>query len=272
MTKKFLGLCAVMALSVNLAYAVEGNTKKSEPPAPLFKDPSTSIEMVYVKGGCYQMGAADDDCDATVEERPLHEVCVDDFYIGRYEVTQGQWKSVMGSNTIDLSTCKEDNCPVDNVSWNEVQDFIKKLNSKSGGNKYRLPTEAEWEYAARSGGKDERYAGGKDLEKVAWYADNSGKINHLVGTKAPNGLGIYDMSGNVWEMTSDWYGTTYYSSSPRNNPTGPSIGDDHVIRGGCRTGGVPNQRTTRRININDRTKGNGRGGNVGFRLLMSSLL
>jgi formylglycine-generating enzyme required for sulfatase activity len=218
------------------------------------------------------MGAADDDCDATPEERPAHEVCVGDFYIGRYEVTQGQWKAVMGSNTSASSTCAADDCPVDNVSWADVQGYIGALNGKngrSGEGRYRLPTEAEWEYAARSGGRAERYAGGNDLAKVSWYADNSGKINHPVGSKAPNGLGLYDMSGNVWEMTSDWYGSTYYSTSPRDNPTGPAAGDDHVIRGGCRTGGVANQRTSRRIFINDRTKGNGRGGNVGFRLVMT---
>jgi formylglycine-generating enzyme required for sulfatase activity len=224
--------------------------------------------MVFVKGGCYQMGASADDCDASPDERPVHEVCVHDFYLGTYEVTQGQWKAVMGSNTSEASTCREYNCPVDNISWSDVQEFIRRLNSRSGGNRYRLPTEAEWEYAARSGGKSETYSGGKEVGKVSWYAENSGKINHPVGTKAPNGLGIYDMSGNVWEMTSDWYASNYYAGSPRNNPSGPDSGADHVVRGGCRTGGVVNQRTTRRTYINDRTKGTGKGGNVGFRLLM----
>ena len=266
MAKKFWVLFAVVVFSVNLAYAVEGNTKVRVSPAPLFKDPTTGIEMVYVKGGCYQMGATDDDCDGTPEERPVHEVCVDDFYLGKYEVTQGQWKSIMGSNTSTLSTCREDNCPIDNVSWSDAQDFISRLNSRSDGSKYRLPTEAEWEYAARSGGKSEKYSGGNDVGSASWNAENSGKINHPVGTKAPNGLGIYDMSGNVWEMTNDWYGSNYYSSSPRNNPAGPSSGIDRVVRGGCRTGGVLNQRTARRIYVYDRT-GSDRGGNVGFRLL-----
>jgi formylglycine-generating enzyme required for sulfatase activity len=269
MTKKFLVLCAVMVISVNLAYAVEGNTKVSVTPEPLFKDPATGREMVYVKGGCYQMGATDDDCDANPEERPLHEVCVGDFYMGKYEVTQGQWKAIMGSNTSTLSTCGEDNCPVDTVSWSDVQDFIRRLNNKSVGSKYRLPTEAEWEYAARSGGKSEKFSGGKDVNSVSWNAENSGKINHPVGTKAPNGLGIYDMSGNVWEITNDWYGENYYKNSPRINPLGPSSGVDHVVRGGCRTGGVANQRTSRRTYVADRTKGKDRGGNVGFRLLMA---
>ena len=269
MAKKFWVPCAVIVLSVNLAYADDSNTKAGVSPVSLFKDPTTGMEMVYVKGGCYQMGATSDDCDANTEEKPAHEVCVDNFYLGKYEVTQGQWKLIMGSNTSALSTCGGDNCPIDNVSWSDVQDFISRLNSRSGGSKFRLPTEAEWEYAARSGGRSEKYSGGKDVGSVSWYAENSGKINHPVGTKNPNGLGIYDMSGNVWEMINDWYGSTYYSSSPRNHPTGPSSGVDHVVRGGCRTGGVANQRTTRRTYINDRTKVSGRGGNVGFRLLMT---
>jgi len=266
MAKIFWVLFAVIVLSVNLAYAVEGNSKMSVSSAPFFKDPATGMEMVYVKGGCYQMGATGDDCDANPEERPAHEVCVEDFYLGKYEVTQGQWKSIMGSNTSTISTCGEDNCPVDNVSWSDVQGFISRLNSRNGGSQYRLPAEAEWEYAARSGGKSEKFSGGKDVDSVSWNAENSGKINHPVGTKAPNGLGVYDMSGNVWEMTNDWFGSNYYSSSPRNNPTGPTSGIDRVIRGGCRTGGSLNQRTSRRIYVYDRT-GSDRGGNVGFRLL-----
>lgn len=269
MSMNFLFLFAGIVLSASLVCADGGGTKESVSPAPLFKDPITGMEMVYVRGGCYQMGATDDDCDATPEERPAHEVCVNDFYIGKYEVTQGVWKSIMGSNTVAISTCGEVNCPIDNITWPEAQAFIEKLNGRSGGIKYRLPTEAEWEYAARSGGKSEKFSGGNDLGSVAWHAENSGKVNHLVGTKAPNGLGVYDMSGNVWEMTNDWYAGDYYSRSPRNNPAGPTSGADHVIRGGCRTGGAVNQRTTRRININDRTKGTGRGGNVGFRLVMT---
>jgi formylglycine-generating enzyme required for sulfatase activity len=269
MFKYLLIICITIVLTVNLLYAVEGNFNVIAPhvPAPIFKDPITGTELIYVKGGCYQMGASDDDCDATHDEKPAHGVCVDDFYLGKYEVTQGQWKSIMGSNTSSSSTCSGDDCPVDNVSWSEVQEFISRLNSRSVGSKYRLPTEAEWEYAAKSGGKRETYSGGGDINSVAWYRENSGEKNHPVGTKASNGLGLHDMSGNVWEMTSDWYSSDYYAHSPRNNPTGPNSGVDHVVRGGCRTGGVANQRTTRRTFINDRTAGRGRGGNVGIRLL-----
>jgi sulfatase modifying factor 1 len=276
MTEKFLVLFAVLVLSVNLAYAVERNKASASPP-PLFKDPTTGIEMVYVKGGCYQMGDIfyeeknEEMGFDRSEERPVHEVCVDDFYLGKYEVTQGQWKAIMGSNTAELSTCKEDNCPVDNVSWGDAQDFIGRLNSRSGGSRYRLPTEAEWEYAARSGGKRERYAGGNDVDSVARYNNNSeykegsGYKHYPVGTKGPNGLGIYDMSGNVWEMTSDWYDGHYYSSSPRNNPAGPSSGPGRTLRGGCTGGSADNQRTARRKSNSEYAVD--RKDSIGFRLL-----
>ncbi|MBI4843838.1 MAG: SUMF1/EgtB/PvdO family nonheme iron enzyme [Nitrospirae bacterium] len=181
-------------------------------------------DMVYVKGGCYQMG--DTFGDGSGDEKPVHEVCVDDFYIGKYEVTQGQWRDVMGNNPSEFSGCGDD-CPVENVSWNGIREFIRKL----GGN-YRLPTEAEWEYAARSGGKKEKYASGDNVDSVAWYGSNSGNNTHQVGRKAANGLGIYDMSGNVWEWVQDWYGESYYQNSPRNNPQGPSSGQLRVRRGG----------------------------------------
>jgi formylglycine-generating enzyme required for sulfatase activity len=261
-----LVLIAVMVVLVNTTFVVEGSTMKNASPAPLFKDPATSMEMIYVKGGCYQMG--DIFGDGESEEKPAHEVCVDDFYIGKYEVTQGQWKKIMGTNPSFDSGCKgDDTCPVDCVSWNDAQEFISRLNKKSTGNKYRLPTEAEWEYAARSGGKSERYSGGNDVDSVAWYAENSGKKNHPVGAKASNGLGIYDMSGNVWEWTSDWYGSGYYSNSPRTNPAGPDkpagLYSDRVIRGGCKTGEAANQRTFRRT----AHEPDYRADKIGFRLL-----
>jgi formylglycine-generating enzyme required for sulfatase activity len=124
-----------------------------------------------------------------------------------------------------------DEYPVEQVSWNDVQGFIRKLNEKTG-QFYRLPTEAEWEYAARSGGKPEKYSGGDAVDAVAWYRSTSGGKSHAVGTKAPNGLGIHDMSGNVWEWVQDRYDSGYYSSSPRNNPKGPSSGTHRVGRGG----------------------------------------
>lgn len=196
-----------------------------EPP----KAAAVGIELVFVKGGCFQMG--DTFGDGEADEKPVHEVCVDDFSMGKYEVTQGQWKAIMGNNP---SYFKDygDTCPVEKVSWNDIQDFIQKLNSRTG-KRYRLPTEAEWEYAARSGGKNEKYAGTNDnLDDYAWYTSNSGSKTHPVGQKRPNNLGLYDMSGNVWEWVQDWYDAGYYKNSPKNNPQGPSSGTSVVLRGG----------------------------------------
>ena len=182
------------------------------------------IEMVFVPGGTFQMGSENGDSDET----PVHSVTVSDFYIGKYEVTQAQWQAVMGRNP---SYFKGSNHPVEKVSWNDVQEFIKKLNQQTGKN-FRLPTEAEWEYAARGGNKSRgyKYSGSNTIGEVAWYGDNSGKTTHPVGQKQGNELGIYDMSGNVWEWCADWYGK--YNSSPASNPRGPSSGTDRVGRGG----------------------------------------
>lgn len=201
-----------------------------------FTDSTTGMKFVFVKGGCYQMG----------ESYNAHEVCVDDFYMGKYEVTQGQWKAVMGNNPSYFKDCG-DNCPVESVSWNDIQEFISKLNQKitpqspplsKGGGKggYRLPTEAEWEYAAKSGGKNEKWAGTSSESKLgdyAWYDTSAGSETYPVGQKKPNGLGIYDMSGNVSEWVNDWYGSDYYKSSPKDNPKGPNSGAYRAHRGGC---------------------------------------
>jgi formylglycine-generating enzyme required for sulfatase activity len=183
------------------------------------------IEMVYVKGGTFQMGSNDGESD----EKPKHSVTLSDFYIGKYEVTQKQWREIMGNNPSNFKNC--DNCPVENVSWNDVQEFIKKLNQKTGEN-YRLPTEAEWEYAARGGAQSRgyKYAGSNNIGEVAWYGDNRSGKTHSVGGKKPNELGIYDMSGNVWEWCNDWYGN--YSAGSQRNPQGSSSGASLVLRGG----------------------------------------
>ena len=190
-----------------------------------------NIEMVFVKGGTFTMGAtAEQGSDAESDEKPTHSVTVSDFYIGKYEVTQAQWKAVMGSNP---SYSKGDNLPVEWVSWNDIQEFITKLNAQTG-KKFRLPTEAEWEYAARGGNKSKgyKYSGSNSISDVAWYGDNSSSKIHPVGQKSPNELGIYDMSGNVWEWCQDWYSSSAYSSSSQTNPTGPSSGSSRVLRGG----------------------------------------
>jgi formylglycine-generating enzyme required for sulfatase activity len=194
------------------------------------KDAGVNIDMVAVKGGTFKMGCTSGQSDCDDDEKPVHSVTVDDFYIGKYEVTQAQWKAIMGSNPSHFDDCGS-NCPVKKVSWKKVQEFIKKLNQKTGKN-YRLPTEAEWEYAARGGSKSKgyKYAGSNSIGTVAWYNDNSGSETHPVGQKQPNELGLYDMSGNVYEWCSDWYGD--YSSSSQTNPKGPSSGSNRVLRGG----------------------------------------
>lgn len=183
--------------------------------------------MVAVKGGTFTMGATYD--DAEVDEEPAHKVTLSDYYIGQTEVTQALWEAVMGSNP---SNHKGDNLPVENVSWDDCQVFIQKLNQLTG-KQFRLPTEAEWEYAARGGRKsrDYKYAGDDYIGSVAWYSGNSGYETHPVATKQANELGIYDMSGNVWEWCSDWFGG--YQSSSQSDPQGPSSGSRRVYRGGC---------------------------------------
>ena len=188
-----------------------------------------NIEMVKVEAGSFNMGATPEMENPWEDEKPVHRVTLtNDYYIGKYEVTQALWQAVMGSNP---SNFKGDALPVEQVSWNDCQDFISKLNAMTG-KRFRLPTEAEWEYAARGGKKSRgyQYSGSNTLGDVAWYSDNSGKKTHDVGTKQPNELGIYDMTGNVWEWCQDWYGS--YSSSPQTNPTGAVRGSDRVNRGG----------------------------------------
>ena len=185
-----------------------------------------SFKMINVEGGTFRMGSNDSEADS--DEKPVHSVTLSDYYIGETEVTQELWEAVMGSNP---SGFKEPKNPVEIVSWDDCQEFIKKLNELTGKN-FRLPTEAEWEYAARGGNKSRgyKYSGSDNIGDVAWYWDNSSKEPHPVGTKSPNELGIYDMSGNVWEWCSDWYGD--YSSSSQTNPTGPATGSYRVNRGG----------------------------------------
>jgi formylglycine-generating enzyme required for sulfatase activity len=256
----------VLSTALGCAATVSGRSIGREPPGP---ETVAGIEVVLVQGGCFEMGADEDDCDATPEERPRHEVCLSAFGIGKYEVTRRQWVAVMGSNPSPSGTCARDDCPVDDVAWSDVQEFIARLNATTDGARWRLPTEAEWEYAARSRGKRELYAGGRRIDDLAWYRENSAGANHPVGGKTPNGLGLFDMSGNVWEMTSDRFDAEYYRRSPRDNPQGPSTGADHTLRGGGRADGRPHQRTTRRTSIGNRTLGAGRGGDVGFRLVLA---
>ena len=224
-----------------------------------FTDSVTGMEFVLVKGGCFAMG--DTFGDGLPDERPVREVCLDDFYLGKYEVTQKQWELVMGSNP---SRFKGGDRPVEQVSWSDVQRFISRLNDQSG-QKFRLPTETEWEYAARSSGKREKYAGTSqeiDLGQYAWYFLNSGSQTHAVGEKRRNDLGLYDMNGNVWEWCADWYGENYYQGRPKHNPEGPSTGSNKALRGGSWFNDAGNLRLAYRYAFSPEY----RAGTIGFRL------
>lgn len=187
--------------------------------------------MIYVEGGSFMMGAADNDNEAYDDENPRHKVTLDGFWMAETQVTQALWEAVMGNNP---SRFKGANRPVECVSWDNCQEFIRKLNELTGKN-FRLPTEAEWEYAARGGKHSQgyKYAGSNDLDSVAWYNDNSNNQTHNVKQKQPNELGLYDMTGNMWEWCNDWYDFSYYGNSPEHNPQGPDSGYFRVLRGGC---------------------------------------
>jgi formylglycine-generating enzyme required for sulfatase activity len=226
---------AVKAAAVDSA-AVKPVVKPAAPkaaevarPPKVYPIVKPEIEMVLVKGGKFKMGCADEQENCVNDERPRHEVLLKDFYIGKYPVTQKQWWSVMGVNP---SYREGENLPVEQVSWDDVQEFIKRLNVITGKT-YRLPTEAEWEYAARGGarGLGKKFSGHEYLYDVAWYDYNSFGLTQRVGTKEPNELGVYDMLGNVWEWVGDWYDRFYYRESQLKNPSGPKYGNDRVIRG-----------------------------------------
>ena len=218
-------------------YAVgHGLTSPASESSPGIGLPLTEIvngfefNMIKVVGGTFQMGATSEQgSDAGNNEFPVHQVTLSDYYIGETEVTQELWLAVMGSNPSYYSDSVKR--PVEEVTWNDSQQFIIKLNELTG-KQFRLPTEAEWEYAARGGNQSNgyKYSGSDDINVVGWYSENSSIKTHEVGTKAPNELGIYDMSGNVWEMCQDWY--DYYTDSAQTNPSGPSSGSRHVLRGG----------------------------------------
>ncbi len=186
--------------------------------------------MVLVEGGTFTMGCTEEQGNCEDYAKPAHKVSLSSFRMGKYAVTQEEWILVMGDNP---STFQGLSRPVENISWEVAQEFIRKLN-KLSGKRYRLPTEAEWEYAARGGrlSKGYRFSGSNNLDSVGWFVENSIKQTHKVGLKLPNEIGLYDMSGNVWEWCNDWYEDTYYAGSPYENPQGPKRGTSHVLRGG----------------------------------------
>ncbi len=224
---------------------------------PVFKEP----DMVFVAGGSFLMG----NNRGEKNEMPEHAVKLSDFYIGKYEVTQSLWQSIMGNNPAASTQC--DDCPVEEVSPAQVDDFISKLN-KLTGKKYRLPTEAEWEYAARGGNKSAgyKYSGASNLADVGWFKDNADNKTHPVGQKKPNELGIYDMSGNVWELCADWFDKSFYKSSLTDNPVNNKTEKYRVVRGGSWRSPVERCfNTARNRNIADHHRQNG-----GFRLALNN--
>ena len=225
------------------------------------------IEFVWIPPGDFRMGSTSRHADP--DEKPVTRVRITrGFWLGKYEVTQRQWAAVMGSNPSHFKNCGGD-CPVEEVSWNDVQEFIRKLNGRSGGRRYRLPTEAEWEYAARAGTRTDTYAGditkprGSDpvLNRIAWYGENSRGRTHPVGRKSPNAYGLHDMLGNVWEWVGDWHGD--YRGGTVTDPVGPKSGSIRVLRGGSWGGGAGYCRSA----VRGRGSPGGRIFYLGFRLL-----
>jgi formylglycine-generating enzyme required for sulfatase activity len=216
--------------------------------------------MVSISGGTFMMGCNAGDTSCQKDEYPSHSVTLSDFKMSKFEVTQSQWLVIMNTKPSDFKGCEE--CPVEQVSWEDAQAFIAKLN-KLTGKSYRLPSEAEWEYAAKAG-KNDIFAGTNNLKEVAWFGDNSGNQTHAVGLLGANAFGLYDMSGNVWEWCNDWYGP--YAGDDQINPQGPSNGLYRVIRGGSWNNKAKSCKVSARYN-NTRTN---RYFNLGFRLAQTT--
>ncbi|GFO55402.1 hypothetical protein GMSM_24090 [Geomonas sp. Red276] len=222
-------------------------------------DPWTGITLLPVPGGCFTMGDGSGDGDG--DEKPVHQVCLDPFHLGKFEVTQAQWHTVMGNNPSYFKQCGK-NCPVESVSWNDIQSFLEKLNKRTG-KRYRLPTEAEWEYAAGGGERHTTYPGsGTRPSELAWEMTNSGGKVHPAGLKKPNVFGIHDLSGNVAEWVQDFKDD--YQAAPQNAPKGPESGRSRVLRGGSWLSPAGELRTSARSELNPSVKSS----TIGFRVLL----
>ena len=213
------------------------------------QQPAQDMQFVRISPGEFMMGCSEGDNDCGDEEKPAHRVRITkEFEIGKYEVTQAEWVSVMGTNYSEFRVPVR---PVENVSWADAQEFLRRLTARQDGYRYRLPTEAEWEYAARAGTTG-AYPGESD--QMGWYYENSGEQTHPVGQKEPNAWGLYDMSGNVYEWTQDWYDKSYYQSiqtTVTRDPVGPPSGRFHSLRGGSWVDSVTNARVSKRDYFED---------------------
>ncbi len=241
----YLNISSVHGAEIYWGSTLKQKTEITKSPVAITKNPE-EISMVWVKGGTFAMGCTPEQknyCDEN--EKPAHPVTLSDFYIGKYEVTQAQWRAVMGKNP---SNFKGDDFPVEPINWEDAQEFLRRLNAKTGKT-YRLPTEAEWEYAARGGAQSKgyKYSGSNASDETAWFDENSSGMSRPVACKSPNELGLYDMSGNVWEWCSDRYGK--YSGEPQIDPHGPGPGGAQVIRGGSWNGDEGFTRVSFRIPI-----------------------
>ena len=217
---------AVLDENIATITTVKNTENNSSSETLPYTDPITGMEFVFIPAGCFQMGGNKRESFAN----PEHEVCLDAFYLGKYEVTQEQYMKVINHNPSRFKSGGRH--PVENVDWDDVQNFIRQLNQYSK-RRYRLPTEAEWEYSAAGGKKKYRFSGSDSLDEIAWYDINDTGQTHPVGLKKPNQFGLYDMSGNVWEWCNDWYSPDYYAQSPKYNPQGPPDGTRRVLRGGA---------------------------------------
>lgn len=223
------------------------------------------FSMIKVENGSFDMGSNDPNHYA--DERPVHKVVLRGFFLSKYEITQSQWREVMNGFPEGFTNKACDNCPMVSVSWQDIQSFLTTLNQKTG-KKYRLPTEAEWEFAAKGGKINSGFlfSGGNDLQKIAWFADNSdGKI-HPTGEKKANDLGIYDLSGNVQEWCQDFYNESYYKNSPPNNPINTQAADTRVVRGSSWNDTAEDARLTFRISENPAIKSD----KIGFRVVLDA--